>query len=185
MEGILSMEETRYERELDWEDEIQQDGEDFILLPDGEYEFEVIEVTRMRYPGGDYYPPCPKAVAKMKVTTPQGASIFSEHLFLHTKGEYRLCAFFKAIGLRKHGEKLRMQWNSVVGRRGRAEICIDEYIDKNGAKRQSNKVRKFLDPAKAGAASTAPQATPPPVPPQTPAPAQGQQAPGGWTAGEF
>lgn len=52
-----------------------------------------------------------------------------------------MCAFFTCIGQRKHGEKLKMNWNEVVGARGRAKIGHREY---NG--NIYNDIKRFYAP---------------------------------------
>ena len=55
-----------------------------------------------------------------------------------------MAAFFRAIGQKKHGEKARMDWNKVVGARGKARFKIREYT-KDGETRQVNEVDRFYD----------------------------------------
>ena len=58
-----------------------------------------------------------------------------------------LCAFFTAIGQRKHGEKRRMNWSAVVGATGRCKIGIHEYTStKTGEVLKSNEIKKFYEP---------------------------------------
>ena len=37
------------ERELGWDDEIEKDGPEFVLLPEGDYSFEVVGFERARH----------------------------------------------------------------------------------------------------------------------------------------
>jgi hypothetical protein len=193
-----------YERELEWDDEIQHDGEELVLLPEGEYDFEVVEWTRIRHPGSENMPPCYRVTVKIRIKAPEGTAVFSENLFLHTRTEWKICEFFTSIGHRRRGEPMRMNWNSVTGARGRAEISVDSYEPRNGgARRQTNRVRKFINPAKAAAGQPAQQQQQQPQQQQQQSqqqqqPAQQQQqqpqqgqapappAPGGgWTPGDF
>ncbi|MHC1758296.1 MAG: DUF669 domain-containing protein [Negativicutes bacterium] len=148
------------ERELGWDDEIQKDSPDFVLLPAGEYDFEVISFERARYAGGDKLPPCNQAKLKLRIETPEGITTVSNNLFLHSRTEGLLSAFFNCIGQKKHGEKVQMNWGQVVGAKGRAKIGIHIYDGK-----EFNEVKDFLDPVDA-----------PPV-----APATGK----GWTPGKL
>ena len=51
-----------------------------------------------------------------------------EHnLFLHSKCEGLICAFFKAIGARKSGERLKMEWNKIAGATGRCQVGIRKW----------------------------------------------------------
>lgn len=130
-------------REYAWDDEIQNDSPDFAILPEGDYDFEVIDFERDRYAGGEKIPPCNMAIVKLRIEGPEGVSVIHHRLFLHSKCEGLLCAFFTAIGQRKHGERLKMNWNRVVGARGRAKITV-WVNDKGEAK--GNQVKRFYEP---------------------------------------
>lgn len=133
--------------ELDWDADIENDGPEFMLLQEGDYDFTVIDFERGRHNGSEKLPACNKAVVHLKVETPEGVAIIRHNLFLHTKTEGMLCAFFTAIGMRKKGERLRMNWNAVPGSRGRAKIGIRTYNDK-----QYNEIKKFYEPDEAASA---------------------------------
>jgi hypothetical protein len=133
------------DRELGWNDTIENDGPDFITLPDGDYDFEIINMERARYAGGDKLPPCNKAVVHVKIECEEGVTIIKHNLFLHTKTEGILCSFFTAIGQRKHGEKLTMNWNKVVGSKGRCKVVVDKWTNDNGEEKTSNKIVKFYE----------------------------------------
>ena len=46
---------------LDWDDAIENDGQEFIVLPEGDYNFTVTDFERGRFPGGQKIPVCNKA----------------------------------------------------------------------------------------------------------------------------
>ena len=95
---------------LDWGDEISNDNT-FVILPEGEYDFTVISFERGRHPGSEKLPPCHKAIITLKLYDSKGNEAELKHnLFLHSKCEGMLCNFFTAIGQRKRGEPLRMNW---------------------------------------------------------------------------
>ncbi|MPN11925.1 hypothetical protein SDC9_159234 [bioreactor metagenome] len=136
---------TENERALGWDDEIEKESE-FILLPDGDYNFEVTAFERARHAGSANLPPCNKAVISLKVYNDNNSTTIKHNLFLHTKTEGMLSEFFKAIGQKKHGEKLRMNWNAVIGSKGRCKVFIDNYKNDKGEDRQSNKIKRFYEP---------------------------------------
>lgn len=142
------------ERELGWNDEIEKDSQ-FVLLPEGDYDFEVLAFERGRHTPGpnSKLPACNKAVLTIEVGGDQAAARITHNLFLHTRTEGMLCAFFTAIGARKHGEKLVMDWNSVLGARGRCKVGIRTWTGNDGTERQSNEIKKFYEPESAPAAS--------------------------------
>jgi len=130
--------------ELDWDSEIEKESPDFITLQEGEYNFEVISFERARFSGSEKMPPCNQAKLKLQVTVPEGIATINHNLFLHSRTEGHLSAFFNCIGQKKHGEKLSMDWNKVIGAKGRAKIGPREYEGKT-----YNEVKRFLDPVPA------------------------------------
>ena len=133
------------EREFGWDDAIEKDSE-FELLQEGDYDFEVIGFERARHNGSDKLPPCNKAVLTIKLSSADGKSNTINHnLFLHSKTEGMLCAFFTAIGQRKKGEKINMNWNAVIGSKGRCKVKIRNWTDDNGETKQSNQIAKFYE----------------------------------------
>lgn len=133
------------EGELGWDDEIEKDSPDFILLPEGDYDFIVTDFERGRHNGSEKLPPCAKAVVNLKIETPDGIAMIRHQLFLHTRTEGMLCSFFAGIGQRKKGEKLKMNWNMVPGSRGRAKVGIRKYTNDKGETRDYNEIKKFYE----------------------------------------
>lgn len=134
------------DRELGWDDPIENDGADFEVLPEGDYDFEVVGFERGRHTGSEKLPPCNKATLSIKIKGAAGQTTIKHNMFLHTKTEGILCAFFVAIGQRKHGEKLTMNWNKVVGSTGRCKIYIDKWTNEKGEEKTANKIKKFYEP---------------------------------------
>lgn len=126
------------ERELGWDDEITQDSAGFVQLTPGDYQFTVTNFERARHtpnpqnPGK--LPACNKAIITLQIETAEGIAQLTHNLFLHTTTEGMLSAFFGAIGQKKHGEPLRMNWNTVIGAKGVARINkrkgTGQYADK-------------------------------------------------------
>ena len=150
--------------ELGWNDTIQNDGEGFQILPEGEYAFQITGFERARHSGSDKLPPCNKAIVSVKVTGEAGSTTLKHNLFLHTKTEGLLCEFFRGVGQRKHGEPLTMDWNKVIGATGRCKLTVRQWTKNDGSTAGSNEI-KFLDPDDK---PTAPQGKP-----------------AGWKPGEF
>ncbi|MHB1324014.1 MAG: DUF669 domain-containing protein [Coriobacteriia bacterium] len=150
------------DRAYDWDDEIENDGGDFTLLPNGEYPFTVIELERERYGGSDKLPPCNMAIVHLKFDGGvAGTTTLKHRLYLHSKTEGLLCAFFTAIGQRQHGEKMKMDWSKVVGYSGRAKLGSRKYTNDSGAEVEINDVKKFLDPQQGTVAAQAAEANAP------------------------
>ena len=145
------------ERELGWDDVIENEST-FELLPEGEYTFLVESFERGRYeptPNAKL-PACNMVTLSLKITGNDQSATLQHRLFLHTRCEGMLCDFFTSIGMRKHGEPLKMNWSAVAGRRGRCKIGIRTWKGNDGVDRQSNEVKRFLDfePEKMAAPAT-------------------------------
>lgn len=133
--------------ELDWNSTIENDGPDFVILPDGDYDFEVIDFERGRHNGSEKLPPCNKAIVHIRIEGKEGISIIKHQLFLHTITEGLLCDFFVGIGQRKRGERITMNWNQVVGSRGRCKLGTRKWTNDNGEEMVFNDIKKFYEPS--------------------------------------
>jgi hypothetical protein len=127
--------------ELSWDSPIENDGLEFTVLPEGDYDFVVVEFERGRHPGSEKLPACNKAIVHIRVEGKEGVTTIKHNLFLHSITEGMLCAFFTAIGQRKKGEKVTMNWNEVVGSKGRAKIGIKKWDGK-----EYNEIKRFYEP---------------------------------------
>ncbi len=138
------------ETPLDWDSEISADSS-FTLLPEGEYPFKIVDFQRGYYNGGDKLPACPKAELKIEIDGgEQGTVTVNHNLFISRKTEGLLCEFFTSIGLKKHGEPLKMNWQLVPGATGRCKVGIRQY---NG--NEYNEIKKFVKPEEKPAAAPA------------------------------
>ena len=130
---------------MDWNDAIESDGQEFIVLEEGDYNFRVTSFERGHFPGSAKIPACNKAAITVLVETPDGNASVKFDLILFRTLEWRISAFFRCIGQKKHGERLVMDWNCVVGSRGRAHFKPRTYTDRDGNERQANDVDRFYD----------------------------------------
>lgn len=128
-----------YEGALDWNSEIE---ETYLDLPDGTYDFTVVELERGHYepkPDSKIKEPCPQVKVYVEIKDPnsdQKAKVNSL-LILHTRTKGLLCNFFRSIGVMKKGESLKMDWN-VIGKTGKLKLS---HNDKNYMQ-----IEKFLSP---------------------------------------
>ena len=131
------------ERELQWDDVIEKEGSEFVTLPEGDYTFMVESFERGRFTPkeGNKLPACNMAILKLKIDTPEGTAYINHQLYLHSRMESRLSEFFAAIGQKKKGEALKMNWNIVPGSTGRAHITLD--ADKADPNKKYNHVKNF------------------------------------------
>lgn len=131
-------------RIMDWDDVIQDDGQEFVVLPEGDYTFTVTNFERGRFPGSAKIPACNKATISINIDNDKGVANARFDLILYRTLEWKIASFFRCIGQKKHGEKVVMNWNGIVGARGRAHIKPRTYT-KDGEERQVNDVDRFFD----------------------------------------
>lgn len=132
------------ERELGWDDEIQKDNGEFIVLPAGDYNFTVTKFERGRFAGSEKMPACNQAKLELTVHSPEhGDVVIFHNLFLHTKTEGLLSSFFAGIGQKKKGQPLRMNWQTVIGSKGRLKLEINKFRGRDGDDRTNNQVKSF------------------------------------------
>nr|DAQ40178.1 MAG TPA: Protein of unknown function (DUF669) [Caudoviricetes sp.] len=140
----MTQQYNNFDHEIGWEDTIQKDSE-FVLLPDGLYYFTVVGMERTRHmpnpqnPGK--LPACNKAIVSIKIVANEGETELRHNLFLHSSTEGMLSAFFAAIGQKKKGEPLRMNWNTIIGATGVCKVGTRQYNGNN-----YNEVKSMLYP---------------------------------------
>lgn len=132
-----------FERELNWDDEIQDESGSFEPLPEGDYCFTVKQVDRARSQGKGKLPPCNMAKVTLIVHGAEFDREITENLVLHSSVEWKLSQFFLSIGLKKHGEPLRMNWAGAVGKQGNCHVTKREYQKKDGGTGTANDIQKF------------------------------------------
>ncbi|MDD2259439.1 MAG: hypothetical protein PHU13_03550 [Acholeplasmataceae bacterium] len=139
------MQENNKDMLMDWNDSIEEDGQGYILLPEGDYNFTVTSFERGRFPGGPKVPACNKATITVQVDTKEGIATVKFDLLLFRSLEWRISDFFRCIGQKKHGEKLTMDWNKVIGSKGRAHFKQRSYTNNQGEEKFTNDISRFLD----------------------------------------
>lgn len=119
------------DHELSWDDTIQNDSTDPVVLEPGDYIFEVEKFERARYTPGpsSKLPACNMAKLTLKIASEKGTAIVINNLYLHTSTEGLLSAFFASIGQKVKGAPLQMNWNMVTGAKGAVKIKNRTYKD--------------------------------------------------------
>ncbi|MBQ7757039.1 MAG: hypothetical protein IJX42_00385 [Oscillospiraceae bacterium] len=134
-------------REFGWDDEISDEGSEFVLLPEGDYDFTVSKFERARHQGSEKMPPCNMAKVTFTIWGAEDKIEIVDNFYLCDKFEWKLSALFLSIGLKKRGEHLKMNWNLVTGAKGKCRVYVENYHkkdDKEGEKTgYSNKIKKF------------------------------------------
>lgn len=128
-------------REMGFDDVITEDAQAFVILPPGDYEFQVTNIDKARTSGEGKLPPCNMVKVTCTINSNKGKANIIENLVLHTSLEWKLSQFFSSIGQKKKGEPLKMDWNKVMGATGKCRVDNRTY---NGD--VFNEIKTFLMP---------------------------------------
>ena len=133
---------------LDWDSTIEDDGQQgggFVLLPEGDYKFTVTGLERGRHEGSAKIGACPKALLTLTVETDAGDAQVKTSLLLHSSMEWKLSSFFRSLGMKKHGQRLNMDWSKVLGSEGLAHFTQRTFVGNDGLEKKTNDVKYFID----------------------------------------
>lgn len=133
---------------MDWDAVIVDDGNEYapkIILEEGDYKFTVSKLDRTMSKGSEKLPPSRMAKLTLSVESDQGTATIITNLILHKSLEWKLSQFFRSIGQKRHGEKMKMNWGKVVGSYGIAHITKRTYTGQDGTEHETNDVSYFLD----------------------------------------
>ena len=133
---------------MGWDDEIDSDGQESIILPEGDYKFEVVDFERGNFPGSAKLVACPKAILTLKVETENGTAFIKTDIILNRALLFKMSSFFRCIGMKEHGQKIKMNWDATRGKTGYAHFKPRKYTDSNGNEREANDVEHFIDAKK-------------------------------------
>ena len=130
---------------MDWDAELKSDGTEFLILPEGDYVFQVVNFERGYHAASARLAACNKATLTLEVRMGNGIARARTDLFLHWSMEWKISSFFRCIGLKKKGEPLKMDWSKVPGAWGRAHFKPGSFDGSDGKKHPCNEVIRFLD----------------------------------------
>lgn len=138
---------------MSWDSEIENDGQDFEPLPEGDYIYQVTNFQKGWHNDSEKVPACPKAELTLTVYSEDGKRSVqvNENILLYKTLEWKLSQFFRSIGQKKRGEAFKPNWNAVIGSRGVAHVILNEYTGNDGKLHKNNRIGKFLDADSASA----------------------------------
>lgn len=112
---------------LGWDDDFEAQESSFVLLPEGDYAFEITKIEKARHSGSEKVQPCNKAIVTFCVHAQQGDTYITENYLLIDLdwARRKMTEFFSAIGFaEKGGQRVRMHWgNDLIGRRGVCHVA--------------------------------------------------------------
>ena len=139
------MDEQNRSQAMGWDDSIENDSQQYPVVPEGDYNFTVTGFERGRFPGSAKLEACNKASLTLEVETKDGPVTVFTDLILNRKLEWKLSEFFRSIGMKKKGERVVMDWSKVQGAHGRAHFKPRKYTASDGTERTASNVEHFLD----------------------------------------
>lgn len=132
---------------LGWDDDFEAQESSFVLLPEGDYAFEITKLEKARHSGSEKVPPCNKAIVTFCVHAQQGDTYITENYLLIDLdwARRKMTEFFSAIGFaEKGGQRVRMHWgNDLIGRRGVCHVAPRKYKSNDGDERETNDIKKL------------------------------------------
>lgn len=135
---------------LGWDDEIEAQDSEYVLLEPGTYTFTVARFDREQFDGSEKMGPCP--CARLQLACSDGAGhegTVTCRLYLNRRQQWKLTQFFKATGLIPADAEgtTRLPWGEVLGSMGQVALRRRTY---NG--KEYNEVDRFVVPERAASA---------------------------------
>ena len=135
---------------FDWDDELNKEdpvSEKRIVLEEGDYNFLVTKFERGRFAGSDKLPAANKASITVQINSKEGLVTYNfDLLLIKLEGfEKRLYGFFRSIGQKEVGQAYKMNWNAVVGSKGRAHFRPKSIVSRNNENILVNDLVYFID----------------------------------------
>lgn len=148
-------------RAMELNETISYDGSDFRLIDDGTWPFTVKAVSIEQYKGSQNIPPCLMAKVTLHVGVGANTTDVTDNIYLYYNDNgnpnWRISAFYRAIGYKKHGQEVQMNWDAgfLVGKTGWVETKQREFTFTQGARKgekgTSIDVDRYIDPEDAPA----------------------------------
>ena len=133
---------------LGWDDDFEAQESSFVLLPEGDYAFEITKLEKARHSGSEKVPPCNKAIVTFCVHAQQGDTYITENYLLIDLdwAQRKNTALFASIGLASREDvenrrRIKPYWsNEIAGRRGVCHIAPRTYT-KDGVQHTVNDLK--------------------------------------------
>ena len=127
---------------MDWDDAIENRWSG-VHHPAGRLtdNFTVTDFERGRFPGSAKMSACNKATLTLQVKTDDGIASVRTDLILNRVVEFRISAFFRCIGQKKHGERLEAEEQAERDVLAEREAALAKQLEEMRGKK-----RKLVDP---------------------------------------
>ena len=92
--------ETKDTNMMGYDDVLESDGQEFVVLPEGDYTFTVSSIERGHFPGGQKIPACNKVTVNLAIDNDQGIASARVDLILYRTVEWKIAAFSGVLARR-------------------------------------------------------------------------------------
>lgn len=107
---------------LSWDEDVSSESREFIVLPQGVYDFVITGFERGQFNGSAKLPPCNKATLTLQIEYLDLPVSVKTDLLLCRSLEWKLSSFFKCIGFKGENGRIKMDWSKVPGAKGKATL---------------------------------------------------------------
>ena len=131
--------------ELDWDSTIDQDEQQYVVIPEGDYDFVVDHIDRTFVgDNSEKYRGAKMATVYMNIQVPgQDAVTLRENFILHSNFAWKIGSLLVSTGLKKKGEPIQGNyWSKLPGTRGRCQIVQNKGNNGN----TYNNIKVFYAP---------------------------------------
>lgn len=130
-------------------DTVEDVKEGFVLLDAGNYPFTVEKAERGYHNGSANLPACDKAVVTFAVRGNDGQTAHvKENFFLAETTIWKVAQLFESLGMRRHGDPLKIDFDGAVGKSGTCKVVVEDWTGNNGEAKQSNRIEAYLEPGR-------------------------------------
>lgn len=136
--------------ELNWDSAIEKDSPEYILLPEGDYDFTVTKFERGRHNGSEKLPALQQGHNPSSHRNAPGKRRHTAPAFSPLKdGGNALGLFYRHRPKEKGREDHHELERRDPGAKGRCRVYVDTWKGSDGEERKSNRVRRFYEPEEA------------------------------------
>lgn len=132
---------------LDWDSTISADEQQFVVLPEGDYNFMVDHIDRS-YVGdsSEHYAGAKMAIVYLNIEVPGQEPVqLKENFILHSNFAWKIGSLLVSVGIKKKGEEIGGNyWQRLPGTRGRCKII--QTAGKRNPETKFNNVARFYEP---------------------------------------
>lgn len=133
--------------ELDWDSTIDQDAQEYVTLPEGDYDFIVDHFERATVSSSsEKYGGMKMAEVYFRIQVPGADEVqVKENFILHSNFAWKIGALLVCTGLKEKGKEVQGNyWSRLPGTRGRCHLT--QNASKQNPERKFNNIQKFYEP---------------------------------------